>query len=214
MFLTSSDLRCGGGAEADHSDLGWHHFAAERDHPRTASQAGRPEEPSLGPKHGLFSIMNPLRFAIDRGKPVQSRFHSCGKIAWINPKSSQINILMLTSHFEWLHPLFLQIHVVSSFLMFFPDNFDDFPWFNPQFFSVLTPAMRLDKLMSMRRNVRRGDALKSGANASGANAASGASPDSEGFVQGSHESHHSRYGYRQDGGVVVVFCDGLWRLWL
>ena len=27
---------------------------------------------------------------------------------------------MLTSHFEWLHPSFLQIHVVSSFLMFFP----------------------------------------------------------------------------------------------
>ena len=71
--------------------------------------------------------------------------------------------------------------------------------------------MRLDKLMSMRPNVRRGDALKSGANASGASA-SGASPDSEGFVQGSHESHHSRYGYRQDGGVVVVFCDGLWLL--
>jgi len=62
---------------------------------------------------------------------------------------------------------------------------------------------RLDKLMSMRRNVRRGDALKSGANASGANAASGASPDSEGFVQGSHESHHSRYGYRQDTNLFT-----------
>lgn len=67
--------------------------------------------------------------------------------------------------------------------------------------------------MSTPRRVRRGDALKAGAAAaaSGANA-SGAS-DLGGFVQGSYESHHSRHGYRQDGGVVVVFCE-LWRLWL
>lgn len=63
---------------------------------------------------------------------------------------------------------------------------------------------RLDKLMSMPRRTRRAEAAKSGAAKSGAGPGAAASPELEGFVQGSHQS---RQGYHPDQEDSNLFTE-------